>query len=227
MTDHAQAVRDRRVLAGAADAQRRRHDVSDARRRPGSPPTTAQSIASPGSGTVPRRRRPCCSPRRRSPAASAELLACPRRTAAVVGPADSRADASGRGLRATRRTPCGCSATSRSSSVRCRWRRWSARSAPRFARANVSTRFALIWPSARESSRHCATQTAQGRVPGHARPRAAQSAGAAAHQPAAAQEERAVHSRRWRSVADVMERQVHHLVRLVDDLLEVSRITRG
>src|SRR5690606_6999487 len=32
---------------------------------------------------------------------------------------------------------------------------------------------------------------------------------------------------RFRGITDLMERQVHHLVRLVDDLLEVSRITRG
>ena len=32
---------------------------------------------------------------------------------------------------------------------------------------------------------------------------------------------------RFRGITDLMERQVNHLVRLVDDLLEVSRITRG
>ena len=68
---------------------------------------------------------------------------------------------------------------------------------------------------------------AQGRVPRHARPRAAQSAGAAADRPAAAPGVGAATTHVVADVSAVMERQVSHLVRLVDDLLEVSRITRG
>ena len=71
-----------------------------------------------------------------------------------------------------------------------------------------------------------ARRPAQGRVPRHARPRAAQSAGAAADGAAAAAGDRDAGPGRAR-VSAVMERQVKHLVRLVDDLLEVSRITRG
>ena len=71
-------------------------------------------------------------------------------------------------------------------------------------------------------------RSAQGRVPRHAGPRAAQPAGADRATP--------LHDRCGRGGsrepprcrrATVIERQVEHLARLVDDLLDVSRITRG
>ena len=68
-------------------------------------------------------------------------------------------------------------------------------------------------------------QPRQGRVPRHARPRAAQPAGADPHRAAAAAAARA--STPPSASAAIIERQVQHLVRLVDDLLDVSRITRG
>ena len=66
----------------------------------------------------------------------------------------------------------------------------------------------------------------QGRIPRHARPRAAQSARAdqlgPAH-PAASAKDDAQRS----TALEIMERQVRQMVRLVDDLLDVARITTG
>ena len=68
----------------------------------------------------------------------------------------------------------------------------------------------------------------QGRVPGHARPRAAQPAGRRSPTPptcwsSSARRQPPVQ----RDARGIIQRQVQHLVRLVDDLLDVSRITRG
>ena len=68
-------------------------------------------------------------------------------------------------------------------------------------------------------------QPRQGRVPGDARPRAAQSA--VADPDRAAADEAARRRRGPSASATVIERQVSHLTRLVDDLLDVSRIARG
>ena len=65
----------------------------------------------------------------------------------------------------------------------------------------------------------------QGRVPGHARPRAAQPAVADRHRAAA--DEAARRSRDHRASSRSSSGRCNHLVRLVDDLLDVSRITRG
>ena len=99
---------------------------------------------------------------------------------------------------------------------------------PRCARASGSTRFAATSPSARATEAGAARRrSAQGRVPRDARPRAAQPARAAPDRPRAAEACRASTMPRALQACAVMERQVNHLVRLVDDLLEVSRITRG
>ena len=68
---------------------------------------------------------------------------------------------------------------------------------------------------------------AQGRVPGHARPRAAQPARADSptlERLRSCWPRRPASTRRVRA-RDIIERQVRHLTRLVDDLLDVSRIT--
>ena len=68
---------------------------------------------------------------------------------------------------------------------------------------------------------------AQGRVPGHARARAAQPAGADPQRLAAAAMHEPPSTSTARRSREMIERQVNHLVRLVDDLLDVSRISRG
>jgi signal transduction histidine kinase len=68
--------------------------------------------------------------------------------------------------------------------------------------------------------------SAQGRVPGDARTRAAQSAGADSQRRRRASLTDTGDPALER-VRDIMRRQVNHMVRLVDDLLEISRITRG
>ena len=68
---------------------------------------------------------------------------------------------------------------------------------------------------------------AQGRVPGDARARTAQSAGADPHGRAAAATEGSASRSNAVARARFIERQVEHLVTLIDDLLDVSRITRG
>ena len=70
------------------------------------------------------------------------------------------------------------------------------------------------------------SQPAEGRVSGDARPRAAQSACSARHALAIlATKEADAETLEW--ARNLMERQVNHMVRLVDDLLDVSRIERG
>ena len=66
----------------------------------------------------------------------------------------------------------------------------------------------------------------QGRVPGHPGARAAQPA-RADPQLAADIEDATVDAATAKKSRDMMERQVDHLVRLVDDLMDVSRVVRG
>ena len=88
-------------------------------------------------------------------------------------------------------------------------------------RAAVRAR-AGAWSSALQRGR-----PAQGRVPRHAGARAAQSARAAAQLRCSILRALAAADAARRRSHEMMERQVDHLVRLVDDLLDVSRITRG
>ena len=67
----------------------------------------------------------------------------------------------------------------------------------------------------------------QGRVPGDAGPRAAQPAGPAPQRPANHAAVERQRRRRVEQARTMMERQVGQMVRLVDDLLDVSRISRG
>ena len=68
---------------------------------------------------------------------------------------------------------------------------------------------------------------AQGRVPGHAVPRTAQSAGAACAAPSRSCAWPGTSPTSSRKRAQTMERQLMQLVRLTDDLLDVARITQG
>ena len=78
---------------------------------------------------------------------------------------------------------------------------------------------------ARRAARSRGREPRQGRVPRHARPRAAQPAGADRH---LARGHGAPRRRRPTDAsARIIERQVAHLSRMVDDLLDVSRITHG
>ena len=67
----------------------------------------------------------------------------------------------------------------------------------------------------------------QGRVPGDARPRAAQPARPDPQRPGDHAAGRRQPARRSSGPRAMMERQVGQMVRLIDDLLDVSRITRG
>ena len=78
----------------------------------------------------------------------------------------------------------------------------------------------------RQAQRPDGGRPAQGRVPRHAGPRAPQPAGPAPQRPGPARPGRPrPGDGPW--ARDIMERQVRHLVRLVDDLLDVSRIMQG
>ena len=71
-------------------------------------------------------------------------------------------------------------------------------------------------------------RSAQGRVPGHARPRAAQPAGAGrASRSKLLRAPRPLDAKSGARALDVIGRQFAHMTRLVDDLLDVSRIKRG
>ena len=122
-----------------------------------------------------------------APQQRAALQRAAGRAAAVVRPAGAGPDAARRGLGGHRAKPCGRSATSRCSSVRCGVATLvsAVRTALRAARAAVPDPRAPGRTRARRGVA-AARRPAQGRVPGHARPRAAQSAGAAADRPAAA-----------------------------------------
>ena len=67
----------------------------------------------------------------------------------------------------------------------------------------------------------------QGRVPRDARPRAAQPAGPDPQRPAPDEASPTATATRWRRERAMAERQVVHLARLIDDLMDVARITRG
>ncbi len=149
------------------------------------------------------------------------------RAAAVVRPAGRRADAARRRLSRHRPKRFGCWAMSRSSSGPFACRRWSPPYGARCGRANGSIRFASIWPNApgrrprlrladRRKDEFLATLGHELRNPLAPLLTAVEllkTAGAA--EPVATR------------LRPVMERQINHLVRLVNDLLEVSRITRG
>ena len=72
----------------------------------------------------------------------------------------------------------------------------------------------------------CGGRPAQGRVPRDAGPRAAQPAGADPQRPRGPAAPGPADGP-WRRPARSIERQVRHVARLVDDLLDVSRIARG
>ena len=139
-----------------------------------------------------------------------------RRPAHCAGPGHPAVGARGRGGARRRAGPRAPTTTWSSRSPRASCWRASRRSCARAGRS-APPRTRACWP--RRPTR------AQGRVPGDARPRAAQSAGA---DPDGAAADAAARQQRSSSrSATLIDRQVRHMVRLVDDLLDVSRITRG
>ena len=88
------------------------------------------------------------------------------------------------------------------------------------------------WSARASTSRRCARprraaggRSSQGRVPRDAGPRAAEPPGRRSPTPPSSSDART--RRPGSGRATIIERQVRHLARLVDDLLDVSRITRG
>ena len=214
------------------------------------------SAAVPGArpAATPRRRKRCCAagyrvdgvPHVRRPASrnggrrrrvllpeesassdhNAILHDLPRVAAAVVRSTGARADAPGRRFRANRRRGAHARQRDTSRAARTRGDARHRRADARSALVSVNIRYGNIWPSALAQKKRCGCRSAQRRVSRHARPRAAQPAGAAADG-SAAPEVSGSRGNQSPPACDLMERQINHLVRLVNDLLEVSRITRG
>ena len=92
---------------------------------------------------------------------------------------------------------------------------------------DLAHRAAIAIENARLYTRSAGGRPPQGRVPGDAGPRTAQPAGPDPQRPAHPAAAGAARRRGRSEAREMMERQVRHMVRLVDDLLDVSRITRG
>ena len=139
-----------------------------------------------------RRRRHADARRRASPAAMATLQRHPRRAAGLVRFAGADPDPPRRRLGGARARRCARSATS--PLLECPVRVATLLSAVRTALRARDRQYQIrghLADRARAEESLRQRRSAEGRVPGHARPRAAQSAGAGADRPAAAEDRRA------------------------------------